>query len=142
ALREGGADRVVVVVPPADRDESAAIAREAERAGAEVVVLDRETSDMRASIEAGLDRVGEADAILLTPADVPGIDAVLVERVIRAGREAGAIARPRAGAKRGHPVYLPWGVAGEIRRLPDGVGVNALIDDPGRRVVEVAVDDL
>ncbi len=142
ALREGGADRVVVVVPPADRAESAEIARQAEAAGAEVVVLDGETADMRGSIEAGLDRVGSAGAILLAPADLPGMDAGLVARVIRAGREStGAIARPRAGAKRGHPVYLPWEIAREIRGLPEGAGVNALADDPGRTVVEVEVDD-
>jgi molybdenum cofactor cytidylyltransferase len=142
ALREGGADRVVVVVPPADRAESSGIAREAEGSGAEVVVLGGETADMRGSIEEGLDRVAAAEAILLAPADLPGIDAGLVARVIRAGRGApGSIARPRAGDKRGHPVYLPWDVAREIRGLPEGVGVNALVDDPGRRVVEVQIGD-
>lgn len=141
SLREGGADRVVVVAPPADREESAGIAREAGEAGAEVVVLGCETGDMRGSIEAGLDRVGEVDAILLAPADLPGIDAALVARVVRAGRESGAIARPRSGAKRGHPVYLPWAVAREIRALPGGVGVNALVDDPDRVVIAVEVED-
>ena len=142
SLREGGADRVVVVVPPADREESAGIAREAEAAGAEVVLLGRETTDMRGSIEAGLDRVGEVDAILLAPADLPGIDAALVARVVRAGREAGTIARPRVGAKHGHPVYLPWAVALGIRGLPEGVGVNTLVDNPARAVVEVEVEDV
>jgi molybdenum cofactor cytidylyltransferase len=143
ALREGGADRVVVVVPPADREESTAITREAEAAGAEVVVLNWETTDMRGSIEAGLDRFGSAQAILLAPADLPGLDAELVGRVIRAGRASeGAIARPRVGAKRGHPVYLPWAIAREIRGLPEGVGVNALVDDPSRKVVEVEVGEI
>ena len=142
ALLMGGADRVVVVVPPADREESVGIAREAGGAGAEVVVLGRETPDMRASIEAGLDRVGEAEAVLLTPADQPGVDAALVARVIRAGREAGTIARPMAGTKRGHPVYLPWAVALDIRGLPEGVGVNALVDDPAGIVVEIEVGDV
>jgi molybdenum cofactor cytidylyltransferase len=144
ALRDGGADRVVVVAPPTERGESSEIARRAEEAGAEVVVLDRETHDMRGSIEAGLDRaeaVGAVEAILLAPADLPGIDAGLVARVIRAGRQsAGCLARPTAGAERGHPVYLPWAVARQIPDLPKGVGVNALVDDPCRTIVAVEVD--
>lgn len=144
ALRDGGADRVIVVAPPAGRMESAAIVREAGAAGGEVVVLASETADMRASIEAALDRIeegGDVEAILLAPADLPGIAPALVERVIRAGRGSpGSIARPRAGAKRGHPVYLPRGVVDGIRSLPAGLGVNALVDDPARRVVEVEVE--
>jgi molybdenum cofactor cytidylyltransferase len=143
ALKQGGADRVVVVVPPADRPESAAIAREAESAGAEVVVLDVETPDMRGSIEAGLGRVEaieDLEAVLLTPADQPGIDADLVARVIAAGREWGSIAWPRAGTTRGHPLYLPRDVARGIRALPAGVGVNALIEGASR-AVEVDVGD-
>jgi CTP:molybdopterin cytidylyltransferase MocA len=88
ALREGGADRVIVIAPPAERGESAEIVREAQAQGAEVVVLDGETADMRASIEAGLDRIGawdDVEAILLAPADVPGIEGTLVARVIAAG---------------------------------------------------------
>jgi molybdenum cofactor cytidylyltransferase len=144
ALRDGGADRVIVVAPPAERVESAGIVREAEAQGAEVVVLDRETADMRASIETGMERAGgldDVEAILLAPADVPGIEAELVARVIDAGRKAFAMARPRSGAKRGHPVYLPRDVAREIPGLPEGVGVNALVDGLGRTVVEVQVED-
>ncbi|HWE36234.1 MAG TPA: NTP transferase domain-containing protein [Isosphaeraceae bacterium] len=144
ALRDGGADRVIVVAPQSGRAESAEIARRAAEAGAEVLVLGRETADMRESIEAGLARIedfGAIEAVLLTPADVPGIGAGLVARVIRAGRDsAGCLARPRAGTKRGHPVYLPWAVARLIHDLPEGVGVNALVDDPGRKVIAVELD--
>ncbi len=144
ALRDGGADRVIVVAPPAERAESTSIVRQARERGAEVVVLDRETADMRASIEAGMDRVGDwgsVEAILLAPADVPGIDAGRVARVIGAGRDKSTIARLRAGTKRGHPVYLPKDVAQEIRALPEGFGVNALIDGWGQRVADVEVED-
>jgi molybdenum cofactor cytidylyltransferase len=144
ALRDGGADRVIVIAPPVERGESAAIAREAEAHGAEVVVLDHESADMRGSIESGMNRIevwDAVEAILLTPADVPGIDAALVARVIGAGRKECAIARPRAAAKTGHPIYLPRDVAREIRGLPQGVGVNVLVEGTGRRVVEVEVED-
>ncbi len=142
ALLDGGADRVVVVAPPSGRAESSAIAREAEGSGAEVVVLDGETADMRASIVAGLDRVAKVEAILLAPADLPGMDSGLVAKVVRAGRESpGAIVRPRSGEKRGHPVYLPWNVAQKIRELPAGAGVNLLVDDPALPVVDIEVGD-
>ncbi len=143
ALRDGGAGRVIVVAPPAERAESSEIARAAEEAGAEVVLLDRETPDMRASIEAGLDRIEAAvdvEAILLTPADQPGIDAALVARIIAAGGHHGTIARPKSGAKGGHPIYLPWEIAVGVRRLPEGVGVKALLEGSAS-VAEVEVED-
>ncbi len=51
----GGAGRVVVVAPPADAAEGPAIAAEARRAGAEVVVPPTRPAEMRDSIELGLD---------------------------------------------------------------------------------------
>jgi molybdenum cofactor cytidylyltransferase len=141
ALRDGGADRVLVVAPPAERAESAAIVRQAQRQGADVLVLERQTPDMRATIEVGLDHLEtlRASALLVAPADLPGMDARLVARVVEAGRTANAIARPRAGHRRGHPLYLPWEIARAIRSLPAGAGVNTLVDDPSQTIVEVEV---
>ena len=89
ALREGGAERVVVV-PPADAPEAAAIAAEAAAAGAEVLVPETQPAEMRDSIELGLavlDAEPRPDSVLLTPGDVPGITP-------RAGRPAPG-SRPR-----------------------------------------------
>ena len=45
------------------------------------------------------------------------------------------------GGRRGHPIALPWSVAREVRGLPEGVGINALVALQTGRVVEFAVDD-
>jgi len=149
ALAGGGASRVVVIVPPEGRAESAGTARAARSAGATVIVPAEQPADMRASIEIGIARIG-SDAgpgppptgVLITPGDVPGIGADLVRRVVEAGLAApGSIVVPRAGAKRGHPVFLPWEAALAIRLLPAGTGLNALIAGPGRDVVTVEVGD-
>ncbi len=73
ALREGGAERVVVVAP-ADSPEAAAIAAEAAAAGAEVLVPESQPAEMRDSVELGLavlDAEPRPDRVLLTPGDRP-----------------------------------------------------------------------
>ncbi len=145
AIREGGVSRVVVVAPPADRAESAAIASAAESAGAEVVVPAVQPSDMRASIEAGLARFEgfpSPRSILIAPTDIPGITGGLVNRLIEESRRhPRAIVVPIADGKRGHPAILPWSVALAIRGLPAGVGVKSLFDGAGSVLVEMPVDD-
>ncbi len=141
ALMNGGVDVVVVVVPPSDRAESAEITRLAEQAGASVVVPETQTADMRATIELGLDRVeslGTPVAILLCPVDTPGVRPELVRAILEQGRLVStAIVVPSSGGKRRHPVYLPSEIAREVRRLPAGKGVNALLDAHGASVVEI-----
>jgi molybdenum cofactor cytidylyltransferase len=145
SLLAGGSGAVVVVGPPRDRPETAELVWLAERAGAEVVIPDDQPIDMRSSIELGLTRaeaLGPPSAILLSPADVPGIRLDLVRQVIRAFLlDPEAIIVPTSPSGRGHPVCLPWEVATAIRTLPAGTGVNRLLDDPPRRVVEVASND-
>ena len=51
----GGAERVVVIAPPADAAEGPAVAAEARRAGALVVVPLTRPAEMRDSIELGLE---------------------------------------------------------------------------------------
>jgi CTP:molybdopterin cytidylyltransferase MocA len=146
ALRDGGAGRVVVVPPPPDAAGAAILHREAAEAGAEVVVPPSQPLDMRASFEHGLDRLADLDpppsVVLLTPADSPGLTAALVARVVAACEAApGSIVIPTVAGRRGHPVALPWALAQEVRGLPEGVGINALVALMGSRVVELPVDD-
>ena len=54
ALRLGGADRVIVVAPPADSPEGPAIAAASARAGAEVLSPETRPAEMRLSVELGL----------------------------------------------------------------------------------------
>ncbi len=145
ALREGGAETIVVVVPPAEFPGAAVLADEATRAGAVVVVAESATADMRASVELGLDhlRRGHAPAtVLLAPGDSPGITPGLVRDVIAgATAEPGSIVVPMCRGRRGHPLALPWDLAAEVRDLPTGTGVNALLAVRADRVVMLEVDD-
>jgi molybdenum cofactor cytidylyltransferase len=147
AIRDGGADRVIVVTAPTDTPGASEIAGAARGEGAEVVVAPSPPLDMRASVELGLEFLARGpapSAILLAPGDSPGLNPALVARVIRNGIESpGRIVVPRHGGRSGHPILLPWGLAKKIPRLPAGVGVNALMaahpdliaafeaDDPG-----------
>ncbi len=145
ALREGGAETIVVVATPADFAGADVLADEATRAGAVVIVADSATADMRASVELGLDRLrlGPAPSVvLLAPGDSPGITPELVRRIIAlASAEPASIVVPRCRGRRGHPVALPWELASEIRDLPTGTGANALLDARADRVVMLDVDD-
>ena len=133
ALRQGGADPVVVVVPPAEVPGAPALAAEAAQAGACVVVAERPPPDMRASVERGLDHLAQMATsppatFLLAPGDSPGISAELVARIVaRARAEPDAIVIPQSQGRRGHPIALPWSLAAEIRSLPGDVGINALV---------------
>lgn len=142
ALLDGGADRVVVV-PPAVGTEAAAIADEASAAGAEVVIPEVQPAEMRDSVELGL-AVLDADprptCILLTPADVPGIAAGLVGRLLEvSASQPDRIIVPTRDGRRGHPIVLPWEIAVRVRDLPDDAGVDRLVADHADRIVEVPV---
>jgi molybdenum cofactor cytidylyltransferase len=146
ALRAGGVGRVVVVAPPRDVRESLDLQREAESAGAEVVVPEARPIDMRASVERGLAYLESSEeqptTVLLAPADSPGITARLVARVIDRSREApNSIIVPMVEDRRGHPVALPWNVALSVRTLPLDVGVNAVLRAREELVDEIDVDD-
>ena len=145
ALREGGAGRVVVVAPPGAEPGAGVLIEAAGGQGAEVVVAARPTPDMRASIEIGLAHLSgrpEPSALLLTPGDLPGLGKMAVARVIEASiRGPGRIILPRHAGKRCHPVLFPWALAGEIPRLPTGVGVNALLAAHPDEIEVVEVDD-
>jgi molybdenum cofactor cytidylyltransferase len=143
ALREGGADPIVVVVAPADAEGAEALAAEAEQGGACVVVADPPPPDMRASVERGLDRLERGPApstVLIAPGDSPGIDADLVARLVaRARAEPRSIIIPASQGGRGHPIALPWTLAAEIRALPGDVGINALVARHAASVIELDV---
>jgi molybdenum cofactor cytidylyltransferase len=147
ALRDGGADPIVVVVPPAAMPGAAVLADEATQAGGLVVVADPPPPDMRASVERGLERLSRMSlrlpaTLLLTPADSPGISAPLVARIVaRAEASACSIVIPQVHGRRGHPIALPWPLAAEIRTLPEGVGINALVARHAAEVVELELDD-
>jgi molybdenum cofactor cytidylyltransferase len=145
ALRDGGAGRVVVVAPSRFEEGAIALIEAAEAQGAEIVVPDQPTLDMRASVELALARLAEGlelTSLLLTPGDIPGLSRQAVARVIEASiGSPGRIIVPLHEGRRGHPLLLPWPLAREIPRLPAGVGVNALLAEYGALIDHVAINE-
>src|SRR5262245_50246992 len=143
ALKAGGAERAIVVAPPANSAEGPEIASEAARAGAEVVVPQTRPAEMRDSIELGLTALARGDRVervLLVPGDTPGVTPELVSRLLEcAAHSPGSIVVPRCDGRRGHPVVIPWNIARTIPELPEGLGVNALAGKHPERVLELAV---
>ncbi len=144
ALRQGGADRVIVVAPPLDSERGRDVAAEARRALAEVVVPAARPAEMRDSIELGLEALARGTpprSVLLTPGDTPGITAEVVAQVLEcAGKRPDHIVIPTCDGRRGHPIVLPWSLAALVPALPLGVGVNALVGRYSDRVVELPVE--
>jgi molybdenum cofactor cytidylyltransferase len=141
SLRSGGVGRVVVVAPPTSEPEGPAIASEAARSGAEVVVPEIRPTEMRRSVELGLQRL-ETDSppqlVLLAPGDSPGVTGELVARLVETALERpGCIVVPFHEGRRGHPLVLPWSLAVQIPTLPARVGVNALVARHGDSIVEL-----
>jgi molybdenum cofactor cytidylyltransferase len=145
ALRQGGADRVLVVGPPSDSDEGPSVARLALASGAEVVSPSVRPAEMRHSIEVGLKTLTQTTPpshVVLAPGDAAGITPAIVAQVLEVStRHPEKIVVPRSQARRGHPLVLPWNVASQIQSLPKGQGVNALVARHQDTLIEVVVDD-
>jgi CTP:molybdopterin cytidylyltransferase MocA len=143
ALRDGGADPVVVVTGPHDP----ALPSIARSAGAEVCELAEPTPDMRATVEHGLRWLQERhnpqpdDAFLLTPGDLPFLDAATIERLCETwrNRPPATILIPRHGTSRGHPALIGWRHVEAIRPLPSGVGIDSYLRECADATLDVAV---
>jgi molybdenum cofactor cytidylyltransferase len=143
ALRDGGVGHVLVVVGPHVPELAALTAA----AGAEALLLDAETADMRATVERGLawleGRYHPAadDAWLLCPADHPAVEAGVVRQLLDTRRESPAysIVVPTFQGRRGHPVLIAWRHVAGMRALPEGLGLNAYLRQQRAETLEMAV---
>jgi molybdenum cofactor cytidylyltransferase len=146
ALRDGGAERVVVVAPPAAATHGPAVATLARDSGAEVVIPLEQPPEMRDSIELGLAALAAPtppDRVLIAPADSPGITAELVSRLLAAAAlKPESILAPGFNGHRGHPLVLPWKIATTVTSLPTGLGLNALVARHREGTVELSCPDL
>lgn len=143
ALRDGGAYPVVVVTGPHDP----AVGPLARAAEAEVCELPAATPDMRATVEHGLrwledrHRPRPDDAFLLTPADLPLLDAATVRALYEAWarRPAATFLLPTHAGRRGHPVLIAWRHVAGIRALSPGTGIDAYLREHTGEAQEVPV---
>jgi CTP:molybdopterin cytidylyltransferase MocA len=142
ALCEGGANPVIAVTGPHDP----ALPSLARAAGAEVCELAIATPDMRTTVEHGLRWLEERhqprpdDAVLLTPGDLPFLDAATVRTLCEAWKRqpAATILVPTHAGRRGHPALIAWRHVAGIRALPAGIGIDAYMRATNAGFVTVA----
>lgn len=102
-------------------------------------------SGMASSLAAGLDlaAVAEADGVLVMLADMPGVTAHDIHRLVTAFRENGGrvVVRAVSSGKRGNPVVLPRSLYPSLRRLEGDTGARTIIETSGLPVIDVDIGD-
>ena len=117
-LAAGGCDPVVVVLGAA-ADQVLAAAR-LSRTGVRTVVNPDWPTGMGSSLRVGLAAVpAEAEAVVVTLVDTPGLGPESVRRLVAAGGPDGA-AQATYGGRRGHPVLLGRTVIAEVAAAATG----------------------
>ena len=128
ALRDGGAEHVLVVVGPHVPE----LIPLAAAAGAGVLALAEPTADMRETVVHGLawaelyHHPRPDDWWLLTPADCAAFPPDVVRQLVgvAGGDTSDTVIVPLHEGRRGHPVLLRWHHAAGIRALAHGEGIN------------------
>lgn len=132
ALTSGA--RVLVALPPADS------ARRASIGGLDVTILDvpDHLGGMSASLRAAERAARPGEALMILPADMPGITPEALARLLRRHAAAPhAILRGSQDERPGHPVLLPADLVPEIAGLSDDTGARELLDRHADRVQTV-----
>ncbi len=131
-------DRLIVVVGSEAERVTAAL----DGADAAIAVNPRWADGLSTSLRLGVSVVStDAEAVVVTLGDQPGIDPTVVRRVISSWRETGKpIVATRYRGSRGHPVLLGRAVFNEVQSITGDVGARLLIEHDASRVVFVDVD--
>jgi molybdenum cofactor cytidylyltransferase len=94
------------------------------------------------SLQTGIHALApEVDGVLVMLADMPGLTAVNISKLIDAFKRAGgtAIVRATDHGKRGNPVILPRMVFPEIFKLRGDVGAKPIVEGFEGRVIDVEI---
>jgi molybdenum cofactor cytidylyltransferase len=125
-------DRVVVVLGAAAEEIGASV----KFASAEPIVCRGWEEGMAASLRCGVEEVGDADWVVVTLGDMPGVTPEAIEAVIGGiGAEVDAVRAEYAG-RPGHPVALSRSMLGRVSGLRGDVGARELLIDARVRPVE------
>ena len=141
ALRalKAGCSRVFAVV----RDPASSLARRLEAQGAEVVGVEGDEG-MGFSLAKGartiVERVPEACAVLVMPADMPWVQSDTVQRIASLEAQSeDSIVVPTHGGADGHPVRFPASLLGDLSSLSGDLGARRLL--AAHPVLRLALDD-
>jgi CTP:molybdopterin cytidylyltransferase MocA len=99
--------------------------------------------DMLSSVRCGLMALpAECTGFLLVLGDQPGITAVMINRLIDAGRSSQkSMVLPVCQGRRGHPLLVSLVHRDEILTRHDGTGLRGLLQSHPGDIEEVPVDD-
>jgi molybdenum cofactor cytidylyltransferase len=129
---------MIIVIRPGDET----IAKVLEGRNVSFVVNPQIDGDMLSSIRAGIRVVPfECTGVLVAPADLPHLTAVIVRRLIAAFTAApDRIVVPVHNARRGHPILFPSSMRDQVMAKFDGEGLRGLLQAYPEMVLEVPVD--
>lgn len=132
------AEQIVVVVGAPFGD---AVAAEAARLGARVVVNPDPGRGMASSVAVGFAGLSDGEVALLWPVDHPAVAAETV-RAVLAGAAAADVVVPRHAGRGGHPAAVArpvWAALAGCAGAPDGA--RSVLHDPRWRRLDLPVDD-
>jgi len=133
--RASRVDRIALVVHPDDTQ----LADLAARAGAHVIQPAEPPAEMRVSVDHALRWIATlspelTDAWLLAPADMPGLSAATIDRLLTsyesrasADDDTKRVWMASWRGRHGHPVLFPWSLAADVAALRADEGLNALV---------------
>ena len=125
-------DRVVVVLGSFAEEIAAAV----KFASAEPVVCPAWEAGMAASLRCGVEELPDADWVVVTLGDMPGVTPEAIEAVLGAlGSDVDAV-RAEYGGQFGHPVALSRPLLDRVGGLSGDVGARELLRDARVRGVE------
>ena len=144
-LREGGIDRIVVVIG----GDAAAVRASLPRDDASLTTVenpryeDGQLSSLLVGLHAVEQRFDEVEAVMVTLVDLPLISAATTRAVLdafRANPDA-PLVRPRRGQRYGHPVVFNRSIFGELRRADPSKGAKPVVHAHAAAEVNVDVAD-
>lgn len=107
-LREGGCDRVTVVLGASADEARAMLPDDGSGEDVSVVVVEDWAEGMGASLRAGLEALGSGagEAAVVTLVDLPDVSAAVVRRLVATAVDSRTLRRASYGGRPGHPVLL------------------------------------
>jgi molybdenum cofactor cytidylyltransferase len=151
-LRDGGIDRIIVVIGGDAAAVRASLPRDlprAESTGASLAAVenphyeDGQLSSLLVGLAAVEQRYDDVEAVMVTLVDLPLISPPTVRAVLDAFRATpGApLVRPRRGNRHGHPVIFNRSIFAELRRSDPSQGAKPVVRAHAAEEVNVDVDD-
>jgi len=138
AWTESLVDNVVVVV----RRDDEALHEACRRWPVHLVQPAPDPPDMRQSVLARLDFLSEFwhpaddDRCFVAPADLPQMTSDLIDRLLSASSVSDQIVVPQFDDRIGHPALFSWRTTQQFYNLPDGTGINSVVEQHARQVVQ------